>query len=166
MKKLIALILCVITLFSTLTIASSAKEIYRQSENVLDYYQMAVGHEYVVYGRMTTCHETNDLSFLSMVVAGNVSNTYKKAVYSDLYYKTSTYKHMHVLTTTNASNDSYIDELSYNGIVANNGNTETYVEKLKTYTASTRPNIKVAATIQASKDSSVYVSHPNISSSC
>lgn len=168
MKKLIALILCIITLFSTLTIISSAETIKVQSQNELDYYQMAVGNEYVVYGRMSTCHRDNDVSFVSMVVGGNVSNTYKKAVYSYLYYTSGSYEHLHTLTTKNASSKATIPGLSYDDVVSNksNANRETYVEMIKPYTSSTRPNITVTASIQASLGSSVYISHPDITSSC
>ena len=162
MKKLIALILCVITIFSALTIAVSAGEIKTQSKDVLDYYQMAVGNEYVVYGRMTTCHEDNDVSFLSMLVAGNVSNTYKKAVYTDVYYQSST-------DTYNAATGNPISNLSKStrGTGTSVSSTESYVEKVFEFTASTRPNIFVDGQLEAYKTSTNrFISYPRIDIAC
>lgn len=169
MKKIIALFLCFVALFCALTITSSAATttVPVDSRNVLDYYQMAVGNEYVVYGRATVCLNS-DVSFLSMVVGGNVSNTYKKAVYSDVYYKSSSYTRYHTLSTMNSSSGSTISGLSKSrGTGTNESTTESYVEKVVTYTSSTRPNIIVNATLEAYKSSTDrFISYPNITTAC
>lgn len=169
MKKFMALVLCIITLFCSLTITSSAStEVEVDTQNALDYYQMAVGNEYVVYGRATSCLNS-DVSFLSMIVAGNVSNTYKKAVYSDVYYTSSSYTKYHGFTTTNSSTGTTINGLSKSrGVGTNESSTESYVEKVVTYTSSTRPNIKVeTVTLEAYYSSSKwFVSHPKITKAC
>lgn len=171
MKKFMALLLCMITLFCALTITSSAAttKLYPDSDgkDILDYYQMAVGNEYVVYGRGTVC-SNSDVSFLSMVIGGNVSNTYKKAVYSDVYYESSSYTRYHTLTTINSSSSSTISGLSKSrGTGTNESTTESYVEKVVTYTSSTRPNIIVNATLEAYKSSTDrFISYPNIETPC
>ena len=168
MKKFIALILCMLTVICALSLMASATTIvYPEIQNDLDYYQMDVGNEYLVYGRNTYC-ATSDLSFISYTIAGNVSNTNKKAVYSYINSPSSSYAKYHAFSAVNASTGATISALSKTrGTGTNESALESYVEKAATYSSSSRPTITLTATLEAYYSATNWiVSYPNITAAC
>lgn len=168
MKKFISLILCILTLICTLSLAgSAATTVPIETQNELDYYQMGIGHEYLVYGRSTSC-ATSDYSFISYTIAGNVSNTDKKAVYSYVNSPSSSYTRYHAFSAVNTSTGATISALSKTrGTGTSDSSTASYVEKVATYSSSSRPTIKLTATLEAYYSATNWlVCYPNITAAC
>lgn len=168
MKKFISLILCMLTVICALSLTASAETIADPViQNELDYYQMGVGNEYLVYGRNTYC-VTPDYSFIAYTIAGNVSNTNKKAVYSYINSPSSAYTKYHAFSAVNASTGATISALSKTrGTGTNESALESYVERAATYSSSSRPTITLTAKLEAYYSATNWiVCYPEITAAC